>query len=182
VKFVETPLAGAFVIELEPNTDDRGFFARSFCTELFAENGLPTIWPQENVSANTEAGTLRGLHFNAPGHREAKTVTCTNGSIFDVIVDLRRDSPTFLDWFGIELTAGSRSTLFIPEDFAHGFLTLDAATEVRYRMSHPYRPGVDDGLRWDDPALAIDWPSAPEVIHPRDASYPLLDERSEESL
>jgi dTDP-4-dehydrorhamnose 3,5-epimerase len=175
VKFTESALAGAFIVELERIEDDRGFFARSFCAEEFAAHGLPAIMPQCSVSFNARRATLRGLHFQADPHAEDKLVRCTAGAIFDVIVDLRRDSPGRGRWLGIELTADNRRSLFIPRGFAHGFITLTDGSEVLYMMSVPYVPGFARGVRWNDPAIGIDWPLEPEHMTERDAAYPLLD-------
>jgi dTDP-4-dehydrorhamnose 3,5-epimerase len=173
--FTETKLPGAVLVELEPARDERGFFARSYCEREFRERGLATRFPQCNVSFNHARGTLRGMHYQLEPHAEVKLVRCTAGAIFDVIVDLRAGSPMRLQWTGVELSARNRSALYIPEGFAHGFLTLEDATEVFYQMGAFHEPGAARGLRWDDPTLAIDWPAAPAVISARDASYPDLD-------
>lgn len=176
VKFRETPLAGAVIVELEPHEDDRGFFARSYCDREFASAGLPTAWPQGNLSRNRRAGTLRGLHFNAPPHEEAKLVRSASGAIWDVIVDLRPGSLTRLRWFGVELTAEAGNALFIPEGFAHGFLTLRDYTDVSYQMGRLYEPNAARGLRWDDPRIGITWPIPPTVISERDRALPGVDQ------
>jgi dTDP-4-dehydrorhamnose 3,5-epimerase len=173
--FKESTLAGAYTIELARVDDERGFFARTYCAEEFAARGLPAQMPQCSVSFNSRKGTLRGLHFQAAPHTEEKLVRCTAGAIFDVIVDLRVDSPTQRRWFATELTADNRRSLFIPRGFAHGFITMRDDTEVLYMISVPYAPGHDRGVRWNDPALAIQWPIEPAVISARDAGYPLLD-------
>jgi dTDP-4-dehydrorhamnose 3,5-epimerase len=173
--FKMTRLSGACVIEIQPHVDARGHFARTFCEREFAEHGLPTHFPQCNVSFNHGAGTLRGLHYQAAPLREAKLVRCTRGEIFDVIVDLRADSPTRFDWFGVQLTAENATALFIPEGFAHGFVTLSDATEVFYHMSDFHRPEGARGARWDDPCFSIEWPRGPDVISERDATYPDFD-------
>ncbi|MGH7286854.1 MAG: dTDP-4-dehydrorhamnose 3,5-epimerase family protein, partial [Myxococcota bacterium] len=149
--FHTTPLADACVVELDPHVDERGLFARSFCAREFAAQGLPTHYPQANISWNREAHTLRGLHWQAAPHAEAKLVRCTAGAIHDVIVDLRRGSPTCLGWFGIELSASNRKALYVPEGFAHGFLTLTDESEVSYWMSESFAPEAARGLRFDDP-------------------------------
>jgi len=173
--FTELALSGAYRIEMERLEDDRGFFARSFCAEEFAEHGLATTMPQCNVSFNSRRATLRGLHFQSDPHAEDKLVRCTAGAVFDVIVDLRADSRTRHRWFGVELTADNRHALCVPRGFAHGFITLTDASEVLYMMSVPYAPGSARGVRWNDPAIAIDWPLEPKYMNDRDAAYPLLD-------
>jgi dTDP-4-dehydrorhamnose 3,5-epimerase len=174
VKFQESPLAGAYTIELERLEDERGFFARSFCAEEFAARGLEVVMPQSSVSFNARRGTLRGLHYQAEPHAEDKLVRCTAGAIYDVIVDLRPGSPTARRWFGVELSAANHRSLFIPKGLAHGFLTLHDDTEVLYMISAPYAPGFERGVRWNDPAIGISWPTAPSVVSARDAAYPLL--------
>jgi dTDP-4-dehydrorhamnose 3,5-epimerase len=173
VIFTESTLAGAYTIEMTRLEDERGFFARSYCARDFAARGLPAVMPECSISFNPRRGTLRGMHFQAAPHTEDKLVRCTAGAIFDVIVDLRADSPTRHRWFGTELTAANRRSLFIPQGFAHGFLTLRDDTEVLYMISVPYAPGFDRGVRWDDPAFAIRWPFEPLVISSRDAAYAL---------
>ena len=173
--FTETKLPGAVLVELEPARDERGFFARSYCEREFGDRGLSTHYPQCNVSFNRVRGTLRGMHYQVGPHAEVKLVRCTSGSVFDVIVDLRAGSPTRLKWVGLELSARTRSALYIPEGFAHGFMTLEDDTEVFYQMGASYAPAATRGLRWNDPALGIDWPSDPVVISERDAAYPDLD-------
>jgi dTDP-4-dehydrorhamnose 3,5-epimerase len=175
VKFIEQRLAGVFVIELERHSDDRGFFARSFCVDELARAGLHTEFPQGNVSFNARRHTLRGMHYQAAPHGEVKIVGCTAGAIYDVVVDLRVGSPTRLSWCAVELTPASGAQLYIPAGFAHGFLTLADATEVSYRMGARYVPDAARGLRWNDPRLAIPWPAPPAVISERDATYPDLD-------
>jgi dTDP-4-dehydrorhamnose 3,5-epimerase len=175
MKFKQLGLAGAYTIEMERLGDDRGFFARSFCADEFAAHGLPASMPQSSVSFNSRRGTLRGLHFQAEPHAEDKLVRCTAGALFDVIVDLRPGSPTGRRWIGVELSAQNRFALFVPKGFAHGFLTLEDATEVLYMMSVPYAPEFARGVRWNDASLAIDWPFEPQHITERDAAYPPLD-------
>jgi len=172
MKFIETWLAGAFLIEIEPREDERGFFARTFCSREFEEHGLETNLVQCSISFNRLQGTLRGIHFQQPPFQEAKTVRCTSGAIFDVIVDLRPNSPTFLKYFAVHLTAENRRTLYVPKDFAHAFQTLADETEVAYGMSEFYAPESAAGLRWNDPFFAIPWPLPVSVISDRDASYP----------
>jgi dTDP-4-dehydrorhamnose 3,5-epimerase len=176
MRFVETPLPGAYVIELEPVHDERGFFARTWCRDELAEQGLVAELAQCSLSRNARRGTLRGLHFQRPPHEETKIVRCVAGAIFDVIVDLRRASESHGRWFGAELTAESGRALYIPAGFAHGFQTLTDGADVEYAISVPYAPGFSDGVAWDDPAFAIDWPPAGErVISERDRSWPRYD-------
>ena len=174
VRFRESELKGAFVVELEPHVDERGFFARTFAEEEFAARGLSVSFPQLNLSRNTHARTLRGLHFNASPWREAKVVRCTSGAIWDVIVDLRAGSPTRFRWFGLELTAERGDALFVPEGFAHGFVTLRDLSDVSYQMSRAYQPGAARGVLWSDERLAIRWPVAPAVMSDWDRSLPAL--------
>jgi dTDP-4-dehydrorhamnose 3,5-epimerase len=172
VRFEPTPLAGAVVIRPERHADERGSFTRTFCEEEFAAHGLPTHFPQCNLSANVRAGTLRGMHLNLAGHEESKVVRCVRGGVHDVIVDVRPGSPSYLGWFGVDLTAANAVALFVPEGFAHGFVTLEDDTDVHYHMGRPFEPGVAIGFRWDDPAFAIEWPLAPTVMAERDRTYP----------
>jgi dTDP-4-dehydrorhamnose 3,5-epimerase len=178
VRFRPAPLDGVFLVEIEPHADERGFFARAFCEGEFAERGLPARFPQCNLSRNTRAGTLRGLHYNAVPHREAKLVRCVAGAIWDVVVDLRAGSPTYLRWFGAELTAARGEAMFVPEGFAHGFVTLSDGADVFYQMSAVYVPGAGRGLRWNDPRIGIVWPRPPAVISDRDRDYPDFDPAS----
>ena len=170
--FQPTGLTGAYVIAIERLSDERGFFARSFCAHEFEDHGLNPSMAQCNISYNRHAGTLRGMHFQASPFEEAKLVRCTRGAIHDVIIDLRPDSPTFMQHVGVQLTPDARNMLYVPEGFAHGFLTLEDHTEVFYQMSEFYVPGAARGFRWDDPAFAIDWPASVSVISERDAAYP----------
>lgn len=167
-----TPLAGAFVVEIEPKTDERGFFARTFCAHEFAARGLEPACVQCSVSFNLHAGTLRGMHWQAEPHAEAKLVRCTRGALHDVIVDLRPDSATFRRPFGIQLDAESRRAIYIPRGFAHGFLTLEDHTEVLYQMSEFFAPDCASGARWNDPAFGIAWPFAPLHMNDRDRRWP----------
>jgi dTDP-4-dehydrorhamnose 3,5-epimerase len=173
--FEETKLSGAFIVDLDPRVDERGLFARTFCEREFAEHGLPTHFPQCNLSRNVKQGTLRGMHYNAAPHRESKLVRCTAGAIHDVIVDLRAGSPTRLQWIGVDLTAREGRALFVPEGFAHGFITLTPDADVFYHMGGFYVGNAARGFRFDDPAFAIEWPSAPSTIAERDATYPDFD-------
>jgi dTDP-4-dehydrorhamnose 3,5-epimerase len=170
--FHETKLPGVFEIRLEPNGDQRGFFARSWCQREFEQRGLNPITVQCNVSFNEKKGTLRGMHYQAEPHPEAKLVRCTQGSIYDVVVDMRPGSTTFKEWISVVLSAANRSMIYVPEGFGHGFLTLEDRTEIFYQMSEFYYPELSRGVRWDDPGLQIEWPFQPEVISDRDRTYP----------
>jgi dTDP-4-dehydrorhamnose 3,5-epimerase len=170
--FRETRLAGVFEIHVEPVRDERGFFARSWCRNEFIEHGLNPELVQCNLSMNRHKGTLRGIHFQSAPHQEAKLVRCIRGSIFDVAVDLRPQSATYMQWTGAELTADNRTALFIPEGCGHGFLTLEDNTEVFYQMSNYYHPEAAQGIRWDAPAFQIAWPAPVSVISERDRNYP----------
>lgn len=173
--FTPTELPGVFVIEVEPRADDRGLFARTYCRDEFAAHGLCTEWPQCNMSFNRLVGTLRGMHWQAAPHEEAKLVRCTSGAAFDVVVDLRTGSPTYRKWVAVEISAANRRAVYIPGGFAHGFQTLADGTELFYQMSAFYVPSAACGARWDDPALGIKWPpSESRVIAPRDLSFPDL--------
>jgi len=171
MNFRPTVIPGVVEVEMVPNRDDRGFFARSWCQREFAEQGLNTGVTQCNVSFNARKGTLRGLHYQEQPFAEAKLVRCTRGAIYDVVVDLRRESPTFRKWIGIELAAVNHRSLYLPEGCAHGFLTLADHSEVFYMMSEFYHPEASCGVRWDDPAFGIVWPAPVEVISERDRSY-----------
>jgi len=175
VNFLQSPLPGAYLVEMTPNADARGFFARAYSIEDFAPRGLGAEQLQCSVSFNLLKGTLRGLHYQCAPCEEHKLVRCTAGAIFDVIVDIRPASPSYRRWFGAHLTAENRLSMFIPAGFAHGFITLSDAAEVYYMISVPQAPQCARGLRWNDPAFAIEWPMAPSVISERDAAYPLLD-------
>ncbi|MDP9067843.1 MAG: dTDP-4-dehydrorhamnose 3,5-epimerase [Actinomycetota bacterium] len=170
--FHETPLAGAYVIDIEPAPDARGFFARIFAEDEFAREGIEFRPLQCSISYNARAGTLRGLHYQAPPHSEAKLVRCTRGRIFDVIVDLREASPTFGRWVSAELTDANHRALYAPEGFAHGFESLEDGSEVLYMISSGYNPAAARGIRWDDPTLAINWPAPPVLVSKRDADLP----------
>lgn len=171
--FTELTLSGAYMIEPELHVDERGFFARLWCQEEFAARGLETRLVQCSLSHNRKAGTLRGMHYQVAPYEEVKIVRCTRGAIFDVIIDLRPDSPTSGRHCGVELTALNRKMLYIPRGFAHGFQTLDDDTEVTYQMSEVYHPASARGVRWNDPAFGIAWPPAePRIIAQRDATYP----------
>ncbi len=172
MEFIKTPLGGTFVLEMERLDDDRGFFARSWCKKEFESHGLNPDLVQCSVSFNKRRGTLRGMHYQVKPYEEAKLVRCTMGAIWDVIVDMRLDSPTFKKWFATELSAENRRMLYIPEGFAHGFLTLENHSEVFYQISEFYHPECARGVRWNDPAFNIKWPDATPVINDRDMSYP----------
>jgi dTDP-4-dehydrorhamnose 3,5-epimerase len=172
MKFQESPLPGAYTIEMDRLEDERGFFARSYCAQEFAARGLPDAMPQSSVSFNARRGTLRGMHYQAEPYAEDKLVRCTAGAIYDVIVDLRPGLPR--RWFGIELSADNHRSLFVPKGLANGFITLRDDTEVLYMMSVPYVAGFDRGVRWNDPAIGISWPMVPSIVSARDAAYPLL--------
>jgi dTDP-4-dehydrorhamnose 3,5-epimerase len=173
MRFTELKLAGAWLIEIEPRRDERGFFARTYCSREFAEHGLVSMIAQSSTSFNVRRGTVRGMHYQAAPHAEEKVVRCTAGSIFDVIVDIRRESSTYSQWLSIELTAENRRMLYIPAGFAHGFQTLTDDAEVLYQISTEYAPQASHGIRWTDPSLNIAWPiTAGVIVSERDASFP----------
>jgi dTDP-4-dehydrorhamnose 3,5-epimerase len=178
MRFLKTPLAGAFLIECERRADARGFFARLWCRKEFEAQGLVSDFPQENISVNDKAGTLRGLHFQRAPHDEVKVIRCTRGALYDVIVDLRPSSPTYLSWYGVELNADDYRALYIPQGFAHGFQTILDRTEAQYMVSAYYAPQAESGLRYDDPALNIRWPSPVSVMSEKDRSWPAMDRAS----
>jgi dTDP-4-dehydrorhamnose 3,5-epimerase len=175
MKFIPTDLAGAYVVEPERVEDERGFFARTFCRDQFAAHGLRPAFVQCNLSFNTRKGTLRGMHFQERPHEEAKLIRCTRGKIWDVVADVRRNSPTFGRWAAFELTADNRKMVYVPEGFAHGFQTLEDSCEVFYQMSDMYHPGLARGVRWNDPVFGIHWPLAHPIVSKRDAAYPDLE-------
>jgi dTDP-4-dehydrorhamnose 3,5-epimerase len=170
--FKQTPIAGSYVIEIDPKHDERGFFARSWCATEFAEAGLVAELDQCSISSNADAGTLRGMHYQIAPDYETKVVSCRSGALFDVIIDLRSGSPTFRQWFGIELTAQNYRALYIPPGLAHGFLTLADHTDVFYQISGQYVPSSGRGVRWNDPAFGIAWPATPLRMAERDKAYP----------
>jgi dTDP-4-dehydrorhamnose 3,5-epimerase len=172
MQFTETKLKGAFIIEPEKLEDDRGFFARSWCEREAAAYGLRPKWVQCNISFNKQKATLRGMHYQSAPFAEAKLVRCTMGAIYDVFIDLRPDSCTLKQWVAIELSAENRRMLYIPEEFAHGFLTLCDKTEIFYQMSQFHAPTHAGGVRWNDPAFAIEWPCDVRVISDKDRHYP----------
>jgi dTDP-4-dehydrorhamnose 3,5-epimerase len=171
--FTETELKGAFIIEPEKLQDHRGFFARAWCKNEFEAHGLNASREQSNISFNLKKCTLRGMHYQISPFEEVKLVRCTRGAIFDVIIDLRPDSPTFLKWFGIELNLDNYKMLYVPENFAHGYLTLTDNAEVYYQVSKPYSPDHERGLRWNDPVLGVNWPIGGEpLISDKDKNWP----------
>lgn len=175
MRFTEIRLKGAFIIEPERLEDERGFFARIWCRQEFEAHGLNPNLVQCNVSFNRMKGTLRGMHYQTAPYQEAKLVRCTMGAIYDVIIDLRSNSPTFKEWTAVELTAENRKMLYIPEDFAHGFQTLADNTEVFYQMSEFYHPECTAGVRWDDPAFGIEWPLVQSrIISDKDQKHPFV--------
>lgn len=169
--FKETGLEGACVIEVERHEDERGFFARSWCRREFDAQGLNSNLVQCNISFNTKRGTLRGMHYQTPPFEEAKIIRCTMGSMYDVIVDLRKGSKSYLRYVGVELNSQNRRMLYVPEGFAHGFLTLEDDTEISYQMTEYYAPDHAQGFRWNDPAFRIIWPGEVRVISDRDRTY-----------
>jgi dTDP-4-dehydrorhamnose 3,5-epimerase len=170
--FTDAPLAGAKLVELDKRGDDRGSFARLWCHREFEANGIPMSVAQINNSISRKRGTMRGLHYQAAPHGEAKLMRCVRGSIFDVIVDLRPASPTYTQWFGLELTAANRAMLYVPEHFAHGYLALEDDSEVIYLVSEFYSPEHERGVRHDDPAFGIEWPIEVEIVSDKDRSWP----------
>ena len=172
--FAETKLSGAFIVEPQRILDDRGFFARTWTAEEFDERGLNPRIAQCSVSYNAKRATVRGMHYQIDPHTEAKLVRCTRGAIYDVAVDLRADSPTYLHWMAIELTADNGRMFYIPEGLAHGYQTLHDETEVFYQISAKYHPQAARGIRWDDPAIGIEWPLPVSVISERDRNLPLM--------
>ena len=170
--FTHTAAAGVVLIEPQEMEDERGFFARSFCAREFRAHGLDPRVAQCNISFNRRKGTVRGLHFQHPPHAEAKLVRCTRGALYDVVVDLRSDSPTFLVHVAVELSASNHRMLYVPEGVAHGFQTLEDDTEVFYQMSAPFVVDAVCGVRWNDPAFAIEWPLEVSAISERDRTYP----------
>jgi len=174
MRFISTKLAGAFIVEPELHEDSRGFFARTFCGREFAEHGLAATFVQCSVSFSAKPGTLRGLHYQRPPAAEVKLVRCTAGALCDVIVDLREDSPTYLQHISVELTPRNRRALYVPERFAHGGQTLQPDTEVFYQISNYHAPEAATGLRYNEPRLSIQWPLPVTAISERDANWPLL--------
>ncbi len=175
MKFIETPLAGAYVIEAAPVGDDRGFFARAFCQKTFQDNGIEFSPLQANHAGSAERATLRGMHYQTGQDAEDKLFRCVKGSIFDVMVDMRADSPTFRQWYGTELSAENKRMMYIPKGFAHGYMTLEDNTEAFYLVSAYYSPNAEAGLRWDDPIVGIRWPiNEGLTLSEKDKLWPLL--------
>lgn len=172
MKFIETPLKGSFIIELEKYEDERGFFARTYCKEEFGKFGIPDNLVQTNISFNKKRGTIRGMHYQEGPFAEPKIVSCYAGGIYDVIIDLRRDSKSYCQWFGVELDALNHTSLFIPKGFAHGFQTLLDNTLIHYQMGEYYMPEYARGVRWNDPLFKITWPISDVTISEKDSQYP----------
>ncbi|MDB6003601.1 MAG: rfbC [Prosthecobacter sp.] len=173
MKFIPTNIQGSFIVDIEPSVDERGFFARSFCQREFEAQSLCTQFLQANISLNLEAGTLRGMHWQDQPHSEVKVVRCTRGMVYDVTLDLRRESPTYLQWTGVELSGENMRALYVPQGCAHGYLTLTPGAELHYLVSTFYAPTHDRGARWDDPAFGIQWPHTPQrIISARDEAHP----------
>lgn len=174
MRFVPTALAGCVLVEPELHSDERGFFGRLSSEKELRQAGLGSVAAETSLSYNRRRGTLRGLHFQRPPHQETKLVRCIRGGVFDVVVDLRRVSPTYLAWTSATLTAENRLAILVPPGLAHGFLTLEDDTELLYQISPPYNAEASDGIRWDDPRLRIEWPASPSVISERDRALPRL--------
>jgi len=173
--FTETELQGAYIIDIEPRQDERGYFARAWCSREFEAQGLNTHLVQCNIAYNHKKGILRGMHYQQQPHAEVKLVRCTRGSVYDAIVDLRKDSPTYLKWTGVELSEDNHRMLYVPEGFAHGYITLQDNSELFYQVSEFYTPGVEGGLRWNDPRVGIQWPDMGGLlISEKDREWPLL--------
>jgi dTDP-4-dehydrorhamnose 3,5-epimerase len=176
--FTETPLAGAFLIDLQPNADARGFHARMWCEREFEAHHLVARIAQTNVLLNHQQGTLRGLHYQTGEAAEAKVFRCVRGAVYDVIVDMREESPSYRQWFGVELAAGRHRMLYVPQRFAQGFITLTDETELLYQTSAFYTPGSEAGIRYDDPAFKIEWPMTPVIISDKDTRWPDFSKRT----
>jgi dTDP-4-dehydrorhamnose 3,5-epimerase len=180
VLFDETKLSGAFIIDLERREDNRGFFARAFCQHEFADHGLKPVIAQANIGFNRRRGSVRGMHFQYPPAAETKLVRCTRGAVLDIIVDLRPESPTYLDHISVELSADNHRAIYVPERFGHGYQVLEDETETSYQVGEFYTPEAEGGLRYDDPALGLTWPLPVTEISDKDAGWPLLSEIQEE--
>ncbi len=172
MKFTETKLKGAYIIDLEKREDSRGFFARTFCADEFARVGLKGQWVQGNMSLSKTKYTLRGMHYQTGGAEEAKLIRCTRGSIWDTIIDLRKNSATYCQYISVELTSDNYTMLYVPEGFAHGFITLEDNIEVSYQVSQFFTPGKEKGIRWNDPLFGIKWPSFSPILSEKDAEHP----------
>jgi dTDP-4-dehydrorhamnose 3,5-epimerase len=172
MKYTEIELSGAYVIDLDPIVDDRGFFKRIWCEQVLRDEGLEYTFKQVNLSSCKKKATMRGLHYQISPFEEVKMLKCTKGAIFDVMIDLRKDSPTYRKWFGIELNESNNKMVYVPRFFAHGYLSLRDDSEVMYTSSEFYTPGSERGIRWDDPAFAIDWPITPEIVTEKDSGHP----------
>ena len=172
MKFIPTQLNDAYIIELDLKKDDRGFFTRTFCTEIFKQQGLETFYPQNNHSRTTKKHTLRGMHFQKEPAQEVKVVRCTRGKILDVIIDIRKESSTFGQHIKVELSEENNNMLYVPKGFAHGFLTLEDICDVLYMVSSPYTPEKEAGIRWNDPAFNIQWPVENPFLSEKDAAHP----------
>jgi dTDP-4-dehydrorhamnose 3,5-epimerase len=180
VLFNETKLSGAFIIDLERREDNRGFFARAFCQHEFADHGLKPVIAQANIGFNRRRGSVRGMHFQYPPAAETKLVRCTRGAVLDIIVDLRPESPTYLDFISVELSADNHRAIYVPERFGHGYQVLEDETETSYQVGEFYTPEAEGGLRYDDPALGLTWPLPVTEISEKDAGWPLLAEIEQE--
>ena len=178
MRFTPAPIHGSFVIDIEPIGDDRGFFARAFCRKEFEAHGIDPFIAQCNISTNRKAGTLRGMHYQAAAAAEPKLVRCTKGAIYDAIIDMRPESPTYLQHFGIELTEDNHTALYVPGVCAHGYQALSDSTEIFYMVGEFYTPGHEQGLRYDDPYFSIDWPMEVTELSDKDLSWPLFDPRA----
>ena len=172
--YIRTKLQGAYIIDIEPHNDERGFFARSWCSSEFAQRGLSTTLSQCNISFNKKRGTLRGMHYQSHPYAEEKLVRCTKGAIYDVIVDLNKQSPTFLQWLSVELTEDNYRMLYVPKIFAHGFQALSDNSEVFYQISTPFKPDHSTGFIWNDPLIDIQWPIENPIISQRDSNFDKL--------
>jgi dTDP-4-dehydrorhamnose 3,5-epimerase len=178
--FTETKLKGAFIIDIEPRNDERGFFTRAFCQHEFAAHGLKPVIAQANIGFNRRRGTIRGMHFQFPPAAETKLVRASRGAVLDIIVDLRPESPTYLQHVEVELSADNHRGIYIPERFAHGYQALEDNTETTYQVGEFYTPGAEGGLRFDDPRLGLRWPLPVAVISPKDLAWPPLSDVEEE--
>jgi dTDP-4-dehydrorhamnose 3,5-epimerase len=182
VRFTETKLGGAFIIDVEPREDNRGFFTRAFCQREFEDHGLNPVIAQANVGFNKVRGTMRGMHFQFPPAAETKYVRCTRGAVLDIIVDLRPESPTYLEHVEVELSADNHRGIYVPERFAHGYQALEDKSETSYQVGEFYTPGCEGGLRYDDPAFGLSWPLPVTEISEKDRSWPLLSEIEDEVM